>query len=105
LKEKNVFEKVIYNLSNDSHGIDLLIINNDMWFAIELFINTNEGKNYNNEKDKSRHKKNHIFIDKYIERMLRIEAPTKVVGDYYFYFKKDLKYIVNCINSVYKLAS
>ncbi|MFW6310810.1 MAG: hypothetical protein ACOC1K_01090 [Nanoarchaeota archaeon] len=85
--EKGNFNKVIYNLDLDiKEGVDILVIENDKKYAVNLFTDTRRSK-------KARKIKidRHDDIDKYIQIDLPISFwDCKEIGEFYLYSEKDI---------------
>lgn len=92
LSENLTNSSVIYNQSLDiKEGIDLLIINNNKYYAINLFTETNRA--FHGRQKKTLRHTNYTNI-KYIDVPVDFKGSVKC-GDFFLYGEREMKIIIN----------
>jgi len=94
--ESKYFAKVVYSLNIDYYdGYDLIIDYNSKKYAVALFIKTNRGRFYKNQKINR-----HSHINDYIEVSLSIDKTTcRKVGNFYLYTAKHVNELLKQLQS------
>ena len=92
----NHFSKIIYNRKLDvEYGIDILIVYQNLNFAVKLYTSTDNGFKFRQKKDNR-----HLRIDDVTSVELPINLNScKSFGDIYLYSKKEMELMMKNINN------
>ncbi|MGV9141398.1 MAG: hypothetical protein ACOC1X_00510 [Promethearchaeota archaeon] len=93
LQEKTELEEVIYNVELDVNGTDVLVKENGINYAVNLFVDTKRS-NMARIRKKKRHNKDKKYID--VELPL-VFNKAREVGDFFLYGKRELIEFLNLV--------